>query len=55
MEDRTLGTSFYYSSLNYLGYSPYSDACYAGMYETKPFIYPGSVSICIQGSASGRF
>ena len=39
MEDRTIGTSYYYSSLNYLGYSPYSEPCYGGLYETKPFAY----------------
>ena len=45
MEDpRTIGTSYYYSSLNYLGYSPYSDPCYGGLYETKPFAaYPALV------------
>jgi hypothetical protein len=45
MEDhRTIGTSYYYSSLNYLGYSPYSETCYGGLYETKPFAYPNLVS-----------
>jgi hypothetical protein len=46
MEDqRTIGTSYYYSSLNYLGYSPYSEPCYGGLYETKPFAYPNLVSL----------
>jgi hypothetical protein len=44
MDDRTIGTSYYYSSLNYLGYSPYADPGYGDIYETKPFIYPGMVS-----------
>jgi hypothetical protein len=45
MEDnRTIGTNYYYSSLNYLGYSPYNEPCYGGLYETKPFPYLTQVS-----------
>lgn len=48
MQDRTIGTSYYYSSLNYLGYSPFSESYYQANYETKPFAAfgpEGSVSL----------